>query len=131
MAPAAMSTLVTHFEDTRTSPGDYDLILTGDLGKLGSEILMDLIENKGYKLKSNYNDCGQMIFNNNQKTYQGGSGCGCSAVILNSYVMQKMKEGVYKRVLFCATGALLSTLSSQQGNSIPGICHAVEIRRID
>lgn len=131
MAPAAMSTLVTHFEDTRTSPGDYDLILTGDLGKLGSEILMDLMENKGYKLKSNYNDCGQMIFNNNQKTYQGGSGCGCSAVILNSYVIQKMKEGVYKRVLFCATGALLSTLSSQQGNSIPGICYAVEIRRID
>ena len=131
MAPAAMSTLVTHFEDTHTTPDDYDLILTGDLGKLGSEILMDLMENKGYKLKGNYNDCGQMIFNNNQKTYQGGSGCGCSAVILNSYVMQKMDEGVYKRVLFAATGALLSTLSSQQGNSIPGICHAVEIRRVD
>lgn len=131
MAPAAMSTLITHFEDTHTTPDDYDLILTGDLGKLGSEILMDLMENKGYKLKSNYNDCGQMIFNNNQKTYQGGSGCGCSAVILNSYVMRKMEEGKYKRILFCATGALLSTLSSQQGNSIPGICHAVEIRRID
>lgn len=131
MAPAAMSTLVTHFEDTHTTPDDYDLILTGDLGKLGSEILMDLMENKGYKLKGNYNDCGQMIFNNNQKTYQGGSGCGCSAVILNSYVMQKMDEGIYKRVLFAATGALLSTLSSQQGNSIPGICHAVEIRRVD
>lgn len=131
MAPAAMSTLIAHFEDTKTTPEDYDLILTGDLGKLGSEILMDLMENKGYKLKSNYNDCGQMIFNNNQKTYQGGSGAGCSAVILNSYVMQKMEEGVYNRVLFAATGALLSTLSSQQGNSIPGICHAVEIRRVD
>lgn len=131
MAPAAMSTLIAHFEDTKTTPEDYDLILTGDLGKLGSEILMDLMENKGYKLKSNYNDCGQMIFNNNQKTYQGGSGAGCSAVILNSYVMQKMEEGVYNRVLFAATGALLSTLSSQQGNSIPGICHAVEIRRMD
>ncbi len=129
MAPAAMSTLIKHFEDTKTSPDDYDLILTGDLGKLGSEILMDLMENKGYKLKDNYNDCGQMIFNCNQKTYQGGSGCGCSAVILNSYVMQKMDEGVYKKVLFAATGALLSTLSSQQGNTIPGICHAVEIRR--
>lgn len=129
MAPAAMSTLIAHFEDTKTTPEDYDLILTGDLGKLGSEILMDLMENKGYKLKDNYNDCGQMIFNNNQKTYQGGSGCGCSAVILNSYVMKKMEEGVYKKVLFAATGALLSTLSSQQGNSIPGICHAVEIRR--
>ena len=131
MAPAAMSTLVKHFEDTNTTPEDYDLILTGDLGKLGSEILLDLMENKGYKLKDNYNDCGQMIFSNTQKTYQGGSGCGCSAVILNSYVIQKIKEGKYKRVLFGATGALLSTLSSQQGNTIPGICHAVEIRRKD
>ena len=76
MAPAAMDTLIRHFEDTNTNPDDYDLILTGDLGKLGSEILLDLMENKGYKLKDNYNDCGQMIFNNNQKTYQGGSGAG-------------------------------------------------------
>lgn len=129
MAPAAMSTLIAHFEDTETGPDDYDLILTGDLGKLGSEILLDLMENKGFKLKDNYNDCGQMIFNNNQKTYQGGSGAGCSASILNSYVMKKMDEGKYKRVLFAATGALLSTLSSQQGETIPGICHAVEIRR--
>ena len=128
MAPAAMNTLVKHFEDTNTTPDDYDLILTGDLGKLGSEILLDLMENKGYKLKDNYNDCGQMIFSNSQKSYQGGSGCGCSAVILNSYVLQKMREGKYGRVLFAATGALLSTLSSQQGNTIPGICHAVEIR---
>ena len=131
MAPAAMSTLIKHFEDTKTTPEDYDLILTGDLGKLGSEILLDLMEHNGYKLKDNYNDCGQMIFSNSQKTYQGGSCCGCSAVILNSYVLQKMKEGVFKRVLFGATGALLSTLSSQQGNTIPGICHAVEIRRKD
>lgn len=131
MAPAAMSTLIKHFEDTMTTPDDYDLILTGDLGKLGSEILLDLMENKGYKLKDNYNDCGQMIFNNNQKTFQGGSGAGCSAVVLNSYVLQKMKEGKFKRVLFGATGALLSPLSSQQGDTIPGICHAIEIRRID
>ena len=130
MAPAAMSTLIAHFEDTKTTPDDYDLILTGDLGKLGSEILLDLMEHNGYKLKDNYNDCGQMIFNNNQKTYQGGSGAGCSAVVLNSYVMQKMNENKYKRVLFCATGALLSTLSSQQGETIPGICHAVEIRKV-
>ena len=129
MAPAAMSTLIAHFEDTKTNPDDYDLILTGDLGKLGSEILLDLMEHNGYKLKDNYNDCGQMLFNNNQKTYQGGSGAGCSAVVLNSYVMQKMNENKYKKVLFCATGALLSTLSSQQGETIPGICHAVEIRK--
>lgn len=131
MAPAAMSTLIRHFEDTGTYPDDYDLIVTGDLGKLGSEILLDLMENKGYKLKDNYNDCGQMIFSNDQKSYQGGSGCGCSASVLNSYILQKMDEGKYKRVLFAATGALLSTLSSQQGNTIPGICHAVEIRRCD
>lgn len=130
MAPAAMKTLVAHFEDTNTTPDDYDLILTGDLGKLGSEILLDLMEHSGYKLKGNYNDCGQMIFNNNQKTYQGGSGAGCSAVILNSYVMQKMEEGSFGRVLFAPTGALLSTTSSQQGETIPGICHAVELRRI-
>jgi len=131
MAPAAMSSLIAHFEDTNTTPDDYDLILTGDLGKLGSEILLDLMENKGYKLKDNYNDCGQMIFNNNQKTYQGGSGAGCSAVILNSYVMKKMDEDACKRVLFAPTGALLNATSCQQGESIPGICHAVEIRRVE
>jgi len=131
MAPAAMSTLIRHFEDTKTTPDDYDLILTGDLGKLGSEILLDLMENKGYKLKDNFNDCGQMIFNNNQKTYQGGSGAGCSAVILNSYVMKKMDEDACKRVLFAPTGALLNATSCQQGESIPGICHAVEIRRVE
>ena len=130
MAPAAMSTLIKHFEDTKTTPEDYDLIVTGDLGKLGSEILQDLMENKGYKLKDNYNDCGHLIYSNNQKTFQGGSGCGCSAVVLNSYIMQKIDDGIYSRVLFAATGALLSTLSSQQGNTIPGICHAVEIRRV-
>lgn len=129
MAPSAMSTLIRHFEDTKTTPDDYDLIVTGDLGKLGSEILLDLMEHKGYKLKDNYGDCGQMIYSSDQKTYQGGSGCGCSAVVLNSYIMQKMDERKFDRVLFCATGALLSPLSSQQGNTIPGICHAVEIRR--
>ena len=130
MAPAAMSSLISHFEDTNTTPDDYDLILTGDLGKLGSEILLDLMENKGYKLKENFNDCGQMIFNNNQKTYQGGSGAGCSAAILNSYVIKKMKENAYQRVLFAPTGALLSSTSCQQGESIPGICHVVELRRV-
>lgn len=129
MAPAAMSTLISHFQDTKTTPDDYDLILTGDLGKLGSEILMDLMEHNGYKLEKNYNDCGQMMFNNNQKTFQGGSGCGCSATVLNSYVLKKMDEGVFKNVLFAATGALLSTLSSQQGDTVPGICHAVVIER--
>lgn len=127
MAPAAMSTLLAHFKDTNTTPSDYDLIITGDLGKLGSEILMDLMENKGFKLDKNYHDCGQMIFKDTQKTFQGGSGSGCCALILNSYIYKKMLNKEYKKVLFCATGALLSTLSSQQGDSIPGICHAVEL----
>lgn len=129
MAPAAMSTLISHFQDTKTYPDDYDLIVTGDLGKLGSEILMDLMEHNGYKLGKNYNDCGQMIFSNSQKSFQGGSGCGCSASVLNSYIIKKLDEGVYKNVLFAATGALLSTLSSQQGDSIPGVCHAVVIEK--
>jgi len=129
MAPAAMSTIIAHFEDTNTKPQDYDLILTGDLGKLGSEILRDLMENKGYTLGKNYTDCGHMMFSDSQKTFQGASGAGCSAIVLNSYVLKKMFEGEYKKVLFCATGALLSTVSSQQGETIPGICHCVELIR--
>lgn len=125
MAPAAMDTLITLFQDTHTQPKDYDLIVTGDLGKLGSEILMDLMENKGYTLGKNYADCGQMMYTNNQKTYQGGSGAGCSAVVFNSYLIDKLKKKEYKKIIFAATGALLSTTSSQQGESIPGICHAI------
>ena len=131
MAPAAMDTLITHFKNTNTTPDDYDLIITGDLGKLGSEILVDLMENNGYKLKENYCDCGHMMYKDNQRTFQGGSGAGCSASVLSSYILAKLTEGEYSRVLFCATGALLSTLSSQQGDSIPGVCHAIEIVRND
>ncbi len=125
MAPAAMDTLIQLFKDTNTRPEDYDLIVTGDLGKLGSEILMDLMENQGYKLGKNYGDCGQMMYDNNQKTFQGGSGAGCSATVLNSFIMKKINNKEYKKVIFAATGALLSTTSSQQGESVPGICHAV------
>ena len=127
MAPSAMTTLISHFEDTKTNPDDYDLIVTGDLGKLGSEILRDLMEKNGYPLGQNYSDCGHMMYTSNQRTFQGGSGAGCSASVLNSFINRKLKEGVYKKVLFAATGALLSTLSSQQGDSVPGICHAVTI----
>lgn len=129
MAPAAMHTLKVHFEDTRRKPDDYDLILTGDLGKLGSEILIDMMEKEGYPLGENYCDCGNLVFDKEQKTFMGGSGCGCSATVLNSYVLQKLQSGEYKSVLLLSTGALLSTLSSQQGNAIPGIAHAVVIRR--
>lgn len=127
MAPAAASTLISHFKDTNTTPDDYDLIVTGDLGKLGSEILIDLMEDNGYKLGLNYNDCGQIIYNGKQSVLMGGSGCGCSAVVFNSYIMQKIKNKEYNKVLFVATGALLSTTSSQQGETIPGIAHAVVI----
>ena len=126
MAPAAMSTLKAHLDDTGKKPEDYDLILTGDLGKLGSEILMDLMEYNGYKIGNNYSDRGQMMFTSTQKTFMGGSGCGCGASILNSYVYDRLRTGELKNVLFIATGALMSTVSSQQGNSIPGIAHAVE-----
>ena len=85
------------------------------------------MENKGYKLGRNYNDCGHMMFDNDQKSFQGGSGAGCSASVLNSYVYRKMDRGVYKKVLFVATGALLSQVSTQQGESIPGVSHAVEL----
>lgn len=125
MAPSAQNTLIAHFEDTGTTPEDYDLILTGDLGKLGSEILRDLMEHAGYKLGANYCDCGQMIYSNSQRTFMGGSGAGCSASVFNSYILKKLARGELKNVLFVATGALLSQTSTQQGNSIPGIAHAV------
>lgn len=131
MAPAAMDTMVNHFRDTKTTPDDYDLIVTGDLGKLGSEILVDLMEDQGYKLGLNYNDCGQMYFMRNQRTLCGGSGCGCSATVFNSFIMQKLKNGEYKRVLFMPTGALMSTTSAQQGENILGICHAIVVESED
>lgn len=131
MAPSAMTTLVAHFQDTGLKPRDYDLILTGDLGKLGSEILIDLMEEKGFILGQNYCDCGQMIYRRKQAPLMGGSGCGCSASIFNSFVLDRMKKGVYKKVLYVATGALLSTLASQQGETIPGISHAVSVEYLD
>lgn len=131
MAPGCASTLIAHFGDTKTTPQDYDLILTGDLGKLGSEILIDLMEDHGYKLGTNYNDCGQIIYNGKQSVLMGGSGCGCSASVLCSYILEKIRRKEYKKVLFVATGALLSSTSTQQGDTIPGIAHAVVIESYD
>jgi stage V sporulation protein AD len=127
MAPAAAATLVAHFLDTKRTPNDYDAIFSGDLGKVGEEILRDIMKDEGFTLGANYNDCGRIIYCEEQNLYQGGSGCGCSAVVLNSFIMQKLRTGEYKRILFLATGALLSPVSSFQGNSIPGIAHAVVI----
>ncbi len=129
MAPAAADTLKNLFRDTNTTPSDYDLIVTGDLGKLGSEILVDLLENYGYKIGENYCDCGQMIYSSNQRTFMGGSGCGCSASVINSYVLNKLDSGDYKKVIIMSTGALVSTTSTQQGETIPGIAHALVIEK--
>lgn len=128
MAPAAFETMCAFFEDTNTKPDDYDLILTGDLGKLGSEVLIDLMETKGYKLGKNYNDCGQIMFTNEQKVFMGASGCGCMASILNSYVIRRLNSGSLKNCICVATGALLSPVSTQQGDSIPCIAHLVLLK---
>lgn len=126
-APAAADTIIQHLKDTDTDPTDYDMILTGDLGALGSRIVKDLCWEKGYDISSRHVDCGEIVYKVIEKEFQGGSGAGCSATVLNSYIFTKMKAGLYKRVLFAATGALLSTVSSGQGESIPAICHAVQL----
>jgi stage V sporulation protein AD len=127
MAPSAMDTILTHFQDTKRKVTDYDLIATGDLGKLGSEILIDLLEDNGLKLAPNYTDFGHVYFSRKEDTMCGGSGCGVSASMLNSFVMRKLLNKEYKRVLFVPTGALMSTTASQQGETIPGVSHAIVI----
>ena len=130
MAPAAMDTIKAHLENLKRKSTDYDLILTGDLGKLGSEILIDLMERSNIILGKNYSDCGCMIYDKSERVFMGGSGAGCSASVLNSYIIKKMKKGEYKRVLLVSTGALMSTTTAQQGDSIPGIAHAVELEYV-
>ena len=128
MAPAAADTLKKYFRDTKTSPDSYDLILTGDLGSIGHELVKTLLERENISLGANYLDCGMMIFDaDKQDVHAGGSGCGCSASVLCGHLLRRMREGKLKRLLFCATGALLSPVSSWQGESIPGVCHAVSI----
>ena len=125
MAPAAMDTMFTLFSQSGFDPEDFDLIITGDLGKLGSDILRDLMRKRGIKLGQNYIDCGNIIYDVEQKCYQGGSGCACSATIFNSFVMGKLMSGEYKRMAYLATGALMSSQSCYQGETIPCISHAV------
>ena len=128
MAPAAIDTLVTHFKDTGRNPSYYDAILTGDLGYVGSEILKELILKEGYNLNSNYNDCGVLIFDKeNQDTHSGGSGCACISTVFCGYIYKMLKQRKFKRVLLVATGALTNATTSQQGESIPSIAHAVSI----
>ena len=130
MAPAAMETLVSFFKDTNTGPKDYDVIATGDLGKLGSDILKDLMTDKGYDIETNYIDCGHMIYNIKQDTMQGGSGAGCSACVFNSYFINKLSDGQFKKIILISTGALMSTTTNQQGDSIPGIAHLVLFEKV-
>ena len=130
MAPAAANTILTHLRDTGRKAEYYDLIITGDLGALGSRIVKDLIWEKGVDIQNNHVDCGEIIYNVVEDEFQGGSGAGCSAVVFNSYIYQKMRRGELNRVLLAATGALLSTVSSGQGESIPCICHAVAIENV-
>ena len=126
MAPAAVDTIYQHFQDFNRTPEDYDLIVTGDLGVVGRELLLDLLKQKGYDLTEKHFDCGIAIFDDiKQDTHSGGSGCGCSAVTLAGYLLPKLESGEFKRILFLPTGALLSTVSFNEGQSIPGICHGV------
>lgn len=125
MAPAAYETLRAHFTDTGRTPEDYDLIVTGDLGKLGSELVQELFRRDGTELDERYQDCGVLLFDlDRQDVHCGGSGCGCSAAVLNGHIFNRMRAKQLERVLFCGTGALHSPVALGQGESIPGICHA-------
>ena len=126
MAPAAAATILGFLSDTGTTPEDYDLILTGDLGQVGSDLLYELALREGVDLRPRHTDCGLLIYDRDrQDVHAGGSGCGCCATVLCSYILPAIRAGRVKRVLFAATGALLSPTSTQQGESIPGIAHLI------
>ncbi len=126
MAPAAASTISCHFQDAGVGPGDYDLVLTGDLGEVGVAALRELLRKQGHDLGEKLQDCGLLIYDREQQdVHAGGSGCGCSAVVLAGHILRCLEEKRYRKLLFVATGALMSPTSAQQGESIPGIAHAV------
>lgn len=126
MAPAAFSTIKAHFEDMNTGPEDFDLIVTGDLGQVGKEALLELARRDGLCLGGKLTDCGTLVFDlQKQDVHAGGSGCGCSAITLCGHLLDELNKGKLKKILFCGTGALLSPTSTQQGLPIPGVCHAV------
>ncbi len=128
MAPAALDTLITHLQDTGRKPSYYDAIVTGDLGHIGKEILIELSETKGYNIKNNYEDCGVLIFDKEtQDTHSGGSGCACIGTTFSGYYFKQLKTKKLNRILLIATGALTNSTTAQQGESIPGIAHAVAI----
>ena len=126
MAPAALSTILAHMDDLNTTPDDFDLIVTGDLGQFGKEMLLELAEKSGISLGGKITDCGTLVFDNTrQDVHSGGSGCGCSAITLCGDLLTKLNTEKLRKILFCGTGALLSPTSTQQGLPIPGVCHAV------
>ena len=126
MAQSAYETILSYFKTTGEQPSDYDMIVTGDLGAIGRDIVVELAKAGGLDLDGKYTDCGIMLFDREkQDVHSGGSGCGCSAAVLCGYILPEMEKGSLKRVLFCGTGALLSPLTTSQGESIPGICHLV------
>lgn len=128
MAPAAYQTISQNLKDLKIQPDYYDRIITGDLGYVGKDILIDLLKQDGYDISKNHMDCGIEIYDKDkQDTHAGGSGCGCSAITLTGYVFHKMRQREWKRILFVPTGALLSTVSYNEGDSVPGIAHAVII----
>ena len=130
MAPAAASVVAAHFKDFGTDPSEYDQIITGDLGMVGKDILIDILRSEGYDIADRFIDCGIEIYGRDAQAQAGGSGCGCSAVMLAGYVLKQLEIGEWKRVLFVPTGALLSVVSFNEGNSIPGIAHAVRLETL-
>ena len=132
MAPAAADTIVRFFEETNTNENNYDLILTGDLGLIGSKALKELVLKKGYNLETKHNDCGLMLYDFNiQDVHSGGSGAGCSAAVLAAKILKDLEQSSLKDVLFVATGALMSTTANQQGETIPAVAHLVYFKRGD
>ena len=128
MAPAACDTIIRNLKDFERTPEDYDRIITGDLGYVGQSILFDLMRNRNTDIKNNHMDCGMKIFDQKtQDTHAGGSGCGCAASTLSAYILPKIEKGEWKRVLFVPTGALMSTVSYNEGSSVPGIAHGIVI----
>lgn len=126
MAPAALATIQAHFRDLNVHADHFDRIFTGDLGAVGKEALLSLARREGLSLGGKLEDCGCLVFDaKKQDVHAGGSGCGCSAIVLCSHLLDQLHSGKWKRILFCGTGALLSPTSTQQGLPIPGVCHAV------
>ena len=130
-SPAAADTIGSYLKLTNTTPEDYDLILTGDLGRIGSKLLYLLLDEMNVDIRNKHNDCGVLIYDlEKQDVHSGGSGCGCSASVLCSHILPKMERGELNNVLFCATGALMSPTTVQQGEAIAGIAHIIYLKSV-